>query len=276
MARIRTIKPSFFTSHSVAALSLTARLTFVGLWTHADDEGRAVDDARLIKAALWPLEDKHTAKRVEADLVELAKAGLIHRYETDGRRYLHVRGFSDHQRVSHAQESSLPVPPPFTEPSVNERGMSAEDSPPEVEVEGNKEEEGKGTSVERSANGSNGSAPEVSSDDDVTAVFEAWLEATNRTGATRLDPKRRRLITAALKGYPRRDVIDAVRGWRNSPHHCGDNDNRTVYNDLGLLLRDSEHIERFRDLERRAPSTTAKALEPAAWGSLRNAVGGDG
>lgn len=32
MARARTLKPSFFDSEQVAACSLLARLTFVGLW----------------------------------------------------------------------------------------------------------------------------------------------------------------------------------------------------------------------------------------------------
>jgi len=39
MARIRTIKPSFFTSLTIADLGLAERLTFIGLWTHVDDEG---------------------------------------------------------------------------------------------------------------------------------------------------------------------------------------------------------------------------------------------
>ncbi len=68
-----------------------------------------------------------------------------------------------------------------------------------------------------------------------------------------MDPRRRRLITAALAAYPLDDVVDAVRGWRNSPHHAGDNDRGTVYNDLGLILRDAAHIEMFRDLARSGP-----------------------
>lgn len=84
----------------------------------------------------------------------------------------------------------------------------------------------------------------------VEAVFEAWKASTGRTAATVLDAKRTRLITAALKLYPIGDVLDAVRGWENSAHHRGENDTRTVYNDLGLLLRDASNIERFRDLAR--------------------------
>ena len=40
MARIRTIKPEFQNSESIGRLSRDARLTFVLLWPHCDDEGR--------------------------------------------------------------------------------------------------------------------------------------------------------------------------------------------------------------------------------------------
>jgi hypothetical protein len=109
MARIRTIKPEFFTSLTVAGLSLTARLTFVGLWTHCDDEGRCVDDSRLVKAALWPLDDR-VSKDVEQDLVDLAEASLIRRYEVDGKRYLCIANWEEHQRINRPAPSKLPGP----------------------------------------------------------------------------------------------------------------------------------------------------------------------
>lgn len=88
----------------------------------------------------------------------------------------------------------------------------------------------------------------------VRAVFEGWLASTGRTDRTVLDAKRKRLIVNALKAYSLDDVLDAVRGWRNSPHHRGENDSATVYDDLGLLLRDAAHIEKFRDMERAGPA----------------------
>ena len=86
--------------------------------------------------------------------------------------------------------------------------------------------------------------------EDVQQVFDEWITSTGKTNRTVLDEKRRRVIRKALKAYPLDDVLDAVRGWKLSPHHRGDNATATVYNDLGLLLRDGEHIERFRDLQR--------------------------
>lgn len=88
--------------------------------------------------------------------------------------------------------------------------------------------------------------------DDTTAVFAAWQDVTRKHKA-KLDPKRRRRINTALRHYPLEDILDAVRGWQHSPHHCGQNQTGTVYNDLDLLLRDASHIETFRDLWRDGP-----------------------
>lgn len=109
MARIRTIKPEFFTSLTVADLPLTARLTFIGLWTHADDAGRCVDDPRLIKAAIWPLDDR-TASDVELDLKALTESSLITRYMLNRKRYIAVTGWDEHQRINRPTVSKLPAP----------------------------------------------------------------------------------------------------------------------------------------------------------------------
>src|SRR4051794_8984572 len=110
MARIRSIKPEAFTSESMACLPIPVRWTFAGLWTHVDDEGRAVDNARLIAAALYPLDDDMPAAVVEEHLVLLAKHGKIVRYEVAGRRYLMVRSWRKHQKINKPTASRLPHP----------------------------------------------------------------------------------------------------------------------------------------------------------------------
>lgn len=85
------------------------------------------------------------------------------------------------------------------------------------------------------------------SDSDVQTVFAAWVEATGKSRSV-LDAKRRLKIRTALAMFPLAEVVDAVRGWSNDPFYCGQNDRNTVYNDLGLLLRDAAHIEKFRDM----------------------------
>lgn len=85
---------------------------------------------------------------------------------------------------------------------------------------------------------------------EVGEVWDAYRSSTNRQGRYVLTTKRKRLILQALRDYPLDDVLDAVRGWEASPFHRGENDRGHPFNDLELLLRDAEHIEKFRDLAR--------------------------
>lgn len=102
-------------------------------------------------------------------------------------------------------------------------------------------------------------------------VFDAWVQAAQRTGRTVMTPKRRRIIRAALAVYPLDEVLDAVRGWRHSEFHCGANRERKVYNEIELLLRDAEHIEQFRDLEQQGrPAGVAADAVPETWKHLRD------
>ncbi|MEU1476146.1 hypothetical protein [Streptomyces sp. NPDC005760] len=109
MARIRTIKPEAFFSESLAEVSVEAERTFFGLLTQADDHGRHRDNAAIIAGLLWPLRAEHTSVHVEDDLQQLANAGLLCRYTgCDGRRYLHVVTWSEHQKIDKPSQSRLP------------------------------------------------------------------------------------------------------------------------------------------------------------------------
>jgi hypothetical protein len=54
MARIRTIKPEFFTSDDICALTPLARLLYIGLWCEADREGRLVWTHGVMKRRYLP------------------------------------------------------------------------------------------------------------------------------------------------------------------------------------------------------------------------------
>ncbi|WP_395365160.1 hypothetical protein ACHGLA_30625 [Streptomyces sp. YH02] len=112
MARIRTIKPEAFVSESLAEVRVEAERTFFGLLTQADDHGRHRDNAAIIAGLLWPLRAEHTSVHVEDDLHQLATAGLICRYTgCDGRRFLHIVTWSDHQKIDKPSQSRLPSCP---------------------------------------------------------------------------------------------------------------------------------------------------------------------
>lgn len=147
MARIRSVKPAFFRSLTITSLPISTRLTFIGLWTYADDAGRGLDDARLIKAELWPLDDKYSASKVKSDIKLLADAKLICRYKVGAREYFQITAWEEHQKINRPQESSLPTQGTITERSVNDHGTISEPS----REEGNKEGKGiRNTPRERS------------------------------------------------------------------------------------------------------------------------------
>jgi hypothetical protein len=275
MARIRSVKPEMFTSTTVAGLPVMVRWTFIGLLTYADDQGRGRDEARLVKAAVWPLDDDVSWQRVAEHLDELERAGLICRYEADGKRLLHVSGWPEHQVISHPAKPKLPECPKASHrnPPDGHRQPSG-DSPEERGETPLGKEQGKERNREQGKD--NTVVEQARPIDDTTAVFRAWQDSTGKARA-QLDPKRRRKIQVALKAYPLADVLDAVQGWKHSPHHCGANDQATVYNELTLLLRDAEHIERFRDLWRRGPPAPLGKQTARAASTYRQmqAMGGD-
>ena len=116
MPRIRSVKPEFFSSVPVGNCSPTSRLLFVALWCYADDEGRSVDDARIIRAFAFPLDDAILSTDVDRMLNELQTAGLVTRYEVQGRKYLSINNFSEHQHPKKKLHSKLPAPGKATIP----------------------------------------------------------------------------------------------------------------------------------------------------------------
>lgn len=111
MARSRTIRPSFFTSFTLAKVSRDARLFFTGLWIEADDEGRVIDSPKRLSGAIFPHDEDVTPVIVDGWLHELEGIEAIERYEVEGGRYLHIREFVKHQKPPHPTPSQLPPPP---------------------------------------------------------------------------------------------------------------------------------------------------------------------
>lgn len=95
-------------------------------------------------------------------------------------------------------------------------------------------------------------------DDPIILIFNAWQEATGRR-RTILDKTRRRAILEALgRGHPFEDCVDACRGVMLVPHNQGATNGRR-YDDITLVLRDAEHVEKFRDAYRGENQARARA-----------------
>lgn len=109
MARIRADKPEAYQSETLAEISLAAERTFKGMATIADDRGRLADKPAQINGELWSMRGSHSRDDLESELVEMVKVGLVCRYTgCDGKRYLHMVTWDQHQKIDRPSKSRLP------------------------------------------------------------------------------------------------------------------------------------------------------------------------
>lgn len=137
MARIRTVKPEFFTSEQVAECSTNARLLFVGMWCFCDDQGVHPASTARLKMEVFPADD-FTKEQVADMVAELVAHDLLQEYEVEGQKYWLVTGWK-HQKID---KPSKKYPLPLGEDSPNGRGEVAERSGTEgkgKDVEGEEE-----------------------------------------------------------------------------------------------------------------------------------------
>ena len=108
MARIRTIKPEFPQSESMGRVSRDARLTFIELWTLADDSGRLRGSSRLLASLLFPY-DSDAPDLIDGWLAELDKEGCIRRYKHENDTYIEICNWRSHQKIDRPSDSKIPA-----------------------------------------------------------------------------------------------------------------------------------------------------------------------
>lgn len=134
MARIRSIKPDFWTDEKIVELSAFARLLFIGLWNFADDDGRMVYSPKKIKMQIFPSDNLDISELFG----EILRESLIEIYLVDGVEYLQVVGFAKHQKIDKRSPSKLPENPSIEKSSAeSHRIPTTEGKGGEEEVEGN-------------------------------------------------------------------------------------------------------------------------------------------
>jgi uncharacterized phage protein (TIGR02220 family) len=117
MARIRTIKPEFWTSEQVAECSLTARLAFIGIWNFCDDRGIHPASVKRLKMEVFP-SDSISESELQGMVGELLTAGLLDEYEVDGKGYWQVTGWEKHQKIEKPTYRH-PVPQSGKKPEIS-------------------------------------------------------------------------------------------------------------------------------------------------------------
>lgn len=107
MGRIRTIKPEFPQSESIGRLSRDARLTFILLWTIADDAGRLRGHPRAIASLIYPY-DQDAGKHIATWLQELESEDCITAYVVGKDAYIQINNWLKHQKIERPSPSRLP------------------------------------------------------------------------------------------------------------------------------------------------------------------------
>ena len=105
----RILKESICTSDSVDSLSWFEEVLFYRLIVNCDDYGRFDGRPAIIKNRLFPLKESLTAKAISKAVNTLVTAGLVVLYEFEGKPYLYLPTWNDHQNVR-AKRSKYPSP----------------------------------------------------------------------------------------------------------------------------------------------------------------------
>ena len=112
--RIRSTKPEFWRSKTVAAVDWDARLVLKGLESYVDDNGVGKDDVALIVGDVFPRDmlanPRETVARVSEAIRSLHQAGLVWRYEVDGTDLLYISSWESIQRIDKPGKGRYPRP----------------------------------------------------------------------------------------------------------------------------------------------------------------------
>jgi hypothetical protein len=106
MARIRSIKPEFWTDEKLTECSLSARLLFIGTWNFADDKGNLQASAKRLKMQIFPADNIDCQPLID----ELIAHGLLTEYSVNDEKFLHIKNFAKHQVINRPSKTSIPEP----------------------------------------------------------------------------------------------------------------------------------------------------------------------
>lgn len=241
MARIRTIKPEFWTDDAITECSLSARLLFIGMWNFADDRGNIERSAKQMKMKIFPAD----VIEIEPLLRELLFHNLLIEYEVEDKKYLHIRTFTEHQRINRPSDTGLPL----YDESLRTHGGLTEDSPTE-----GKGREGKGREVKETLSGKPDPVPYQTILDDMNQTLNRSFHLTENF---------KKLIKARWKdGFREKDfrkVCENMKSkWGNDPKMQPYLRPKTLFNgenfdgylNLSVFSSDNEFLRSLKNDER--------------------------
>lgn len=248
MARIRTVKPELFRHEGLYELEnetgLPIRISFAGLFTACDREGRFKWKPRQLKLDVLPFDDVDFSRVLDA----LVTRGFIVKYENLGELYGCIPTFKKHQVINN-RESASEIPDHLDENSliIDLIGISTRQSrvshasvTPLVQEQGEgKGREGKGMEEEGKVL--------CQQADDLAEIFDYWCVVMNKRGSAKFTDDRKRAVKARLKeGYTVEHIKQAIDGCSRSDFHMArDGKNTTVYDDLAMICKSGSQLEKL-------------------------------
>lgn len=206
MARIRTIKPDFWTNPKVVSVPPVTRLMFIGMWNYADDYGRLAYEPLSLKLKLFPNDPGISQADVRDMINDLCANDLIIIYSSNDKEYIEITGW-DHQKIDKRQASKLPAP--FDSDSDIRRLPPTPADLPRTLPTPDPVREGKGKEgkvEEKNLSDACASKPDP--------FDEFWKLYPRRDGANPKEPARRQFVMAVKAGAHPQDIIAGVKRCR--------------------------------------------------------------
>lgn len=94
MPRKRIIDPEFWLNGEIAKISDKARLTYIGLWNFADDQGVIEFDPQKIRAQIFPYNPQIKMEKYLKELIDIKK---LLPFEAESKKYLFIKNFQKYQ-----------------------------------------------------------------------------------------------------------------------------------------------------------------------------------
>lgn len=226
MARIRSLKPEFWTDVRLGRLPTLSRLVFLCLISMSDDEGRIEGDAETVWHFGFPRESVEDVTKALRTLQECSRIVLYRGPE--GIPVMAIPTFRKHQRIDKPSTSKLPAPPALTSDSKNVLGSLQERSTPDRMGSGIGMEQGSPRVVPEDGDQSGSSRKGPKQPKPIHPLGALWNAVAGDVGLPKVaawTSARDRAAKGALVEEPDMAVWDrAFRAIGSSKFHKGGND----------------------------------------------------
>lgn len=188
MARIRTIKPQFWSTPGIETLDPMWRLLYVAMWNWADDYGRGTAEARELMGFVFPRDEDMTLEEFRRGLGGIRRVFGVEFYTVGGRSYYSIPTWEKHQKIDKRSKFQHPGPEegePY-DPEVKPQVRASIGGHSEEPAEYSEESGSRNKEVGIEEVGSNNTSEVASDDSDAANVLPLKAEIIERPDVEQL------------------------------------------------------------------------------------------